>query len=639
MNYIERIRSLRGLSVFLIFFYHLGYFMPGGYIGVDIFFIISGYLIFKIIIKDDLDTINDYKKFFIKRFNRLTPVLLLVTITTIYLSYFFILPHEAKYLSDSLNPIIFYFSNLFFIETTNYFNTNDFNPLLHTWSLAVEFQFYIFIIIFYLVIKLLNFHTNILILAIILLSLLFCQFGGNLISKYPYVEDLLMFYHPPNFSFFHLSTRLWEFFIGVYLANNENIRAIKFFYKEKIELLALIVLILFAFLFDSNSPHPSLLTVLVCLCTVILIINNESKSKLSQFLDSDYLKRFGDISYSFYLWHLPAIYFVKNFLFENKLLILSSSFFISLIFSIFTFKFIEKRFRSDKLLTTKHMSYYSILLFLFIITSIYFPEGVYNKQIVNNPEAKNAFFAMNNNDPNAKKCRNSSLDTVCFYGDESKINFAAWGDSHLNQQIISLTKTANFNNFGFYEITTPGCAPIFNTERKDKSGQSCNFRNNQIKDFLLKKNIKNVIIHAYWGLYIDKKNIKSINGNSIEKEFLDTINFLIKNNIKIFIISSIPVMGKNVPEELIREILTGRNTKNNYFNLPINKFLESNSVSLNLFKKVEKDDVVIVHPYKILCEEELCKSTINNKVLYRDNNHLNLEGAKLLEPLYFNLIK
>ena len=639
MNYIERIRSLRGLSVFLIFFYHLGYFMPGGYIGVDIFFIISGYLIFKIIIKDDLNTINDYKKFFIKRFNRLTPALLLVTIVTIYISYFFALPHEAKYISSSLNPIIFYFSNLFFIETTNYFNTNDFNPLLHTWSLAVEFQFYIFIIIFFLTIKLLNFHTNFLILTIILISLSFCQFGGNLISKYPYIEDLLMFYHPPNFSFFHLSTRLWEFFIGVYLANNENIKILKFFYKEKIELLALIILILFAFLFNSSSPHPSLLTALVCLCTVILIINNESKTKLSQFLDNNYLKKLGDISYSFYLWHLPAIYFVKNFLFDNKVIILSSSFLISLVFSIFTFKFIEKRFRSDKLFTIKHMSYYSFILFIFIVTTIYFPEGVYNKKIVDNPKTKNAFFAISNNDPNVEKCRNTSIDAFCVYGDITKLNFAVWGDSHLNQQVVSLDKTGKANKFGFYEITTPGCAPIFYTERKDKSGQSCNIRNNKIKDFLLEKNIKNVIIHAYWGLYLDKKNIKSVRGNSIEKEFLETINFFKKNDFEIFIISSIPIMKKNVPEELIREILTGKTTKKKYSKLSLEKFLKSNSVSLNLFKKVEKDNVVIVHPYKILCKEELCKSIINNKVLYRDNNHLNLEGAKLLEPLYFDLIK
>ena len=98
-------------------------------------------------------------------------------------------------------------------------------------------------------------------------------------------------------------------------------------------------------------------------------------------------------------------------------------------------------------------------------------------------------------------------------------------------------------------------------------------------------------------------------------------------------------MKKNVPEELIREILTGKTTKKKYSKLSLEKFLKSNSVSLNLFKKVEKDNVVIVHPYKILCKEELCKSIINNKVLYRDNNHLNLEGAKLLEPLYFDLIK
>ena len=102
-----RITNLRGLSVILIFFYHLDYLLPGGYIGVDIFFVVSGYLIYKITSSSTFLSKKELKLYFIKRFNRLTPVLIFVSIITIYLSYLFIIPEEAKYLRDSLQSIIF----------------------------------------------------------------------------------------------------------------------------------------------------------------------------------------------------------------------------------------------------------------------------------------------------------------------------------------------------------------------------------------------------------------------------------------------------------------------------------------------------------------------------------------------------
>ena len=376
-----RITNLRGLSVILIFFYHLDYLLPGGYIGVDIFFVVSGYLIYKITSSSTFLSKKELKLNFIKRFNRLTPVLIFVSIITIYLSYLFIIPEEAKYLRDSLQSIIFYYSNIFYIETTNYFNTNAFNPLIHTWSLAVEFQFYLFIVLFLFLIKFLKVRSNNFIISVIILSFLTAQFGGNFIHAKPYIEDLIMFYHPPNSSFFNLFTRLWEFFIGVYLSQNEK-KLINGYTKSKIfEISSLFLILICTFLFNERTPHPSFLTIPIIIATSILIINNNSKSICKILIDNKLFNKLGEISYSFYLWHLPIIYFFTYKIFGDKFLVILFSFLFTIIFSFLTHELIEKKFRSEKIFTKKHSIFYCVSYSILIFTIFIFPNGFFNKNI------------------------------------------------------------------------------------------------------------------------------------------------------------------------------------------------------------------------------------------------------------------
>ena len=191
MIYRPEIDGLRALAVMPVIFYHASYpFFSGGYLGVDIFFVISGYLISYIIL-DDL-TRNKFSilNFWKRRAKRILPALLSVIIFASLLSYFYIPNNEIKVFSNSIVSSLFFYSNFFFQFNTGYFDfAAEYQPLIHTWSLSIEEQFYILFPIF-----LLLFYKNnykLLLFIILILSLSFAQWGGNLKLSYPFVEDNL----------------------------------------------------------------------------------------------------------------------------------------------------------------------------------------------------------------------------------------------------------------------------------------------------------------------------------------------------------------------------------------------------------------------------------------------------------------
>ncbi len=157
IGYVSDIDILRGISIIIVLIYHLkinflsGYLFPGGYLGVDIFFVISGYLITSILYLNFEENKFSFKEFFLRRFLRIFPVYIFVIFLTLIVSYFVLLPNQLVDLSSSSISSTFFYSNIFFWKyLNNYYNPDAIlNPLLHTWSLAIEIQFYIFFSLFF----------------------------------------------------------------------------------------------------------------------------------------------------------------------------------------------------------------------------------------------------------------------------------------------------------------------------------------------------------------------------------------------------------------------------------------------------------------------------------------------------------
>lgn len=314
---ILSLQGLRGFSIIIVLFYHfeIPYF-EGGFIGVDFFFILSGFLIAKILEK------NSFKDFIISRFLRLAPTLLVAILITIFLGFIFYNSNDFLRLGEASLSAILFVSNFYVIsEEINYFVDSKVNfPLLHTWSLSIEFTLYIFTFFFFKLFK-----KKIDLMMIIFISI-------SLLSTFVITNYIFNFYSP--------FTRLWEFFLGcmAYRMSGGS-----YFKNKKVLNLSLIILVISFCFFSKNTNHPGLLTFVPAFCLFINLLHQ--KYLFEYFFNNKILIFFGNISYSLYIWHYIILIFAQNFIntneYHNKIFLI----FLAIIISTINLKFIEQKFK------------------------------------------------------------------------------------------------------------------------------------------------------------------------------------------------------------------------------------------------------------------------------------------------------
>ena len=310
IRYRPEIDSLRAISVLAVIIYHakiniLGYaFLPGGYLGVDIFFVISGYLITSIIFKE-LNNHNkfSFKNFYLKRARRILPALLFLLFCSIPLAWFSLLPSAFIDFAKSIYFSIGFSSNFYFYLTGLEYGAVSglLKPLLHTWSLSVEEQFYILFPI--TIIFIYKFFRKYLLLFLVVFFIL------------SFFMHLTMSKEFPSLTFYFLHTRIWELIAGSILAYLE----VKFGCRSRNKVLnsfmPIIGLILISFsilFFDSNIFNPSILILLTIIGTCILIWFSNDNNLVKKILSHKLFVSIGLISYSLYLWHYPIFSFAKS---------------------------------------------------------------------------------------------------------------------------------------------------------------------------------------------------------------------------------------------------------------------------------------------------------------------------------------
>ena len=305
MLYRRDIDGLRAIAVLTVIFFHAGFkLFSGGFVGVDIFFVISGYLITSIILRAHQTGRYTLHDFYIRRARRILPALFFVILVCLPLSWHWFLPGDLKDFGQSVVATTLFSSNLFFWLKTGYFDIEaEFKPLLHTWSLAVEEQYYLF---FPLLLSLcLKKSSQVFRLSLILLvvsSLAWAQFGSRV---------------HPSANFFLFSSRMWELGIGalmaLYMSNKEAIP--KSVYSEQLHsyltVLGFVLILVSVFSFDQFLPHPSLYTLVPVVGTGLIILFSNEKTRIGLFLSSRVLVGLGLISYSAYLWHQPLFAFAR----------------------------------------------------------------------------------------------------------------------------------------------------------------------------------------------------------------------------------------------------------------------------------------------------------------------------------------
>lgn len=351
MRYRPEIDGLRALAVLPVIFFHAGFdFFRGGFVGVDIFFVISGYLITTIIISELAEGKFSIINFYERRARRILPALFFVMLVCLPFFWFWLSPLYLKDFGQSLIAVSTFSSNILFWSESGYFETaSELKPLLHTWSLALEEQYYIIFPIFLMIVWCLGIKW-----ILILLTLIFILSLG--------ISEWGVLYHP-NAAFYSLPTRGWELLVGVfaafYLKYNDYLKSNSL--NQLISLIGCGMIIYAIVVFDSKTPFPGLNALVPTIGTGLLILSAVPNTLAHKLFSLKPIVGIGLISYSAYLWHQPILAFTNyGILGEVSNLLTLSICASSFILAWFSWRYVEKPFRDNSKVSRSFIFKFSI---------------------------------------------------------------------------------------------------------------------------------------------------------------------------------------------------------------------------------------------------------------------------------------
>lgn len=642
MDYRKDIDGLRALAVVPVIFFHAGFdFLSGGYLGVDIFFVISGFLITSILLQELKVKKFSIVLFYERRARRILPALFFVLTITSLLSFIFMPPYELKEYSQSLLSVVLFFSNLFFLMEIDYFSLlAEEMPLLHTWSLAIEEQFYfIFPPMLFLAYRLG--------LKFVLCSTICLTIFSFLLMLYV-IEQ-----HSVQLAFYSPFTRAWELLLG---STTAILITKKLPYYRLLPNIGLFLLVFSIVFWPEHMSHPSYLLVIPVLSTCLIILFPVKTSLSYKLLSNKKFVYVGLISYSLYLWHQPILALLRlKTVSQPSAFDFILAIVITFSLAALSYHFIETPFRNKKRISRAFifkMSLIGIILFsslgLFGHTSQGLPERFSNLTSYKSSMAYS---------PKRGECHSSDNNYIapqdaCIYVDTTRVNWAIFGDSHVVEPGFALAERLNKNGDGLQHHSYSGCPPIFSITMVDK--ELCS---EWIEETLYyienQKTISDVLLGfrysaSIFGDNIDyfpevpiKVNISFLAGTVLSDDeklriywhdLHEIISRLTRSGKTVWLMHPIPELPTHIskvtsPFSIFGDqtLLDLKKTTSMAYYFERHKFILSKLDSLKKSNRVKPIKI-----YELLCDTEGCPAILDGKALYFDDDHLSLEGSRIL---------
>jgi peptidoglycan/LPS O-acetylase OafA/YrhL len=635
-SYRSDIDGLRAIAVLLVIFYHLGaVFLPTGYVGVDIFFVISGFLITQNIMKEIAIGRFSFKGFYLKRMRRIYPALLCVLGFTTLAALFVMVAGTRQLLTyfHTLISALLGASNLFlkYYLHANYFkqSAGGYMPLMHTWSLGVEEQFYLFWPLFLWLVcsKLSTLKQSITIIIIASASLY--VFVHNVHGVYDYYNPI---------------PRAYELMIGAFLTINrawiEKIGAFNRYINDVLSLIgfALIVCSSFALIYTGLVGFN---TFLACIGSAIVICSGFNEGLVNKLLAIKPLVFTGLISYSLYLWHWPIIYFLEvsavNIDFLTGLGILVLTF----ILSYLTWLLVEQRFRFQwKFGFLKTIICFIIipvvLVSVLVLMIRQHPQWGYNSVLSNRVK----IISGNYYGPyKGKKCIDSPLllpaaPNACAFGALKSKHYSAVlvGDSHAMAyagMLNVLFKNAGLKGYIITKSGVPFLLPSASEQHLEHPVQ----RSDVLENIIRKHHYKYVIVSAFWNYYEDAAGLGHF--ERVANGLRRSVKFILASG-------SVPVVMTDFPPLLYLSKYCGYTTltraRHCYNSQARIRQLQGGARRVIYSLKRQYPQMIVIDPISIICPHGRCLTSIKGTPLYFDgsgvNTHLNYTGSTLIGDLY-----
>ena len=640
MQFREDINGLRAIAVIAVVLFHFNSsWIPGGFAGVDVFFVISGFLMTGIIFKGLEQENFSILRFYVARANRIIPALAILCIVLLILGWFYLTPQDYKALGKHAASSVAFVSNVTYWLESGYFDALSSEKwLLHTWSLSVEWQFYL---IYPLVLVALYKFISIdmmkkVVLVSTILGFVFC---------------VLVTYKWSKGAYFLLPTRVWEMMLGgvAYLYPF----SIKGKQKKLVEWTGITLILGSYFLISKDTPWPGYFAVFPVLGAFLVIQAQRNNSIVTSNI---VFKKLGAWSYSIYLWHWPLVVIIYYFSLNNNYIYIGIA--LSVLLGFLSNKYIEKiKFKSD---FNKRLDYLKckplyLALIVGITGYIVISNNGFDSEVRLTSEQLIVTNGMHRN--NREHYCGSLIDgdsPSCRYG-EGEVKAIVLGDSHAQALIEGIGVQVKLHNGSVIDWGLTACNTIKGLYTTDRLGNviddSCGKliskliirAGNEFKGvpiIIINRTSQNLIGHnedktsSPPNRFVDERfqTRNDAYRENLVSHMVDTICEFTENN-PVYLLRPVPELKINVPKSMFRSTLTQNQMER--VKLPKLEYDTRQKTAYQMQNKaVQKCGAKILNPIPFLCDLEFCHGDIDGKPLYFDDDHLNLYGTKIISPVF-----
>ena len=662
LKYRPEIDGLRTIAVLSVLIYHAEFtfgsanIISGGFLGVDIFFVISGFLITSLIIKEQVQTGRfSIANFYERRARRLLPALFTVMLVSLPFAWLYLIPLQFIDFAKSQISSLLFASNFYWDHSLQEYGAESslIKPFLHTWSLAVEEQFYIFFpLVMIGIYRWCKNHTLSLLSIALIISLLYSEWMTS--------QDA-------SSSFYMLSSRFWELLTGSLIGyilykhpqeNNNNKL------KQSMPVLGLLLIIFSIFFTEFSDNHPGFITLPVIIGTGLIIWFAGKKDPITKILSSKLFVGIGLISYSLYLWHYPIFAFGRIINPTPSAYDKFSWFLLTFILSLISYFIIEKPFRNKTQFNRRNLSIYlgtcAILIFG-LNAAILHNEGLVSRlpSIVGDMEMQPSKIRVCNKKPS------------CTFDQDSPNTLFLVGDSHMMPLEKPLLKYTQEKKYNFTTLNSNGCQYVLNlnsANTKTNKVNECNIdRQNYRREVLLSLKSSLVIMGGNLLAILpeNKEKYKSSSKNYLQypdnsltdkdshrkaviKEYRNTVLELLNHGHKVVLIYPVPGAGGDVasklaqlvfrkPDHEIKTILSENMITTSY-----DAYHKRTKDGFALLDSIQHKNIIRIYPHKLFCNTSVANRCVThdlNNSFYRDHHHLSRTGADMLLEVITNEIE
>lgn len=648
VSYRSEIDGLRALAIVPVVLFHAR--VPGvegGYVGVDVFFVISGFLITNLILADISRQQFRYLDFWERRVRRLFPPIIVVTAVTFAVGSYFLMPADLKYLGQSMVAVTTFTSNILFWLKSDYFAAPaESVPLLHMWSLAVEEQFYLLFPAALVLVS--RWGKSGRIVLITLIGLLSFYFS----VRWSYTDI--------DSAYYLLPSRAWELMLGSSLAVFSQRHQSPFWNPFVADTMIIVgsALVLFAIInYGKSTPFPGLAAVVPCVGTALLLwVGAPPGSRLAVLFKNDLAVFFGRISYSLYLWHWPVLVLWK-FWRQQPLETLpthekASLILVCVALAWVSYRFIEAPIRERRVCASRRALFTAAIACMLLISMVGvgahltsgFPSRLPERvlEVVQGADDWTPQqFACGDLAPGVTPCRIGAPDV--------DTTFFVWGDSHAQALFEVIDAAARKEGLAGYHGSRGACPPIPGFQPSGTGFFAvCPEFNRTMLEAIETSQPQLVILVGRWsgyGLVADKLITDSPPDQLGGAQSREELVILLANNInrlrtlgsRVALVDEAPYPNHLNPGELGIAVWR-KNHSLEKEGISVDGYLVRNQFWTDLRQEAPFLSTLRVKQTDALCSDEWCPAAINGQLIYRDGNHLSNYGARKLEPAFRKLL-